>query len=129
MEKFHFEVGRGYTRNQICKVLGGDLVSNFPKHDGCVVWCCVSQYTHPKAPEIIFVNRSVQMINAAQQLAAQHEAIPVFVFKRYREDAKVYCGTFVVEKYCEDRAEIVPLAMKVSRQDVTALLYLKRVSD
>jgi len=129
MDKSQFEVGRAYTRHEIRKVLGGDVVSNFPKQDGRVAYCCVAQYTHPQAPEIIFVNRSMQMIGAARQVATQSEGIPVFVYYRYREEPKAYQGVFMAERYSEDRAEIVPLAMKVSRQDVTALLYMKRVSD
>jgi len=69
------------------------------------------------------------MIEAAQQLATQSEAIPVFVFDRDRDDPKVYQGMFVAERYCEDRAEIKALALKVWRLDVTALLYLQRVND
>lgn len=129
MDNPQFVVGHGYTREEIRNVLGGDKVSNFPKQNGRVVCCCVARYTHPDAPEIILVNRSIQMIPSARQIASQLEAIPVFVFDRYREDPKVYRGMFVGVGYTEDRAEIIQLAMRVWRQDVKALLYLKRVGD
>jgi len=129
MDLPNFEVGRGYTREEIQSALGGDKVSNFPKQEGRVLGCCVARYTHPDAPEIIFVNKTIEMMEAARQLTMHAQAIPVFVFERYREDPKVYQGMYVAERYSEDRAKIKALASKVSRQDVSALLYLKRVSD
>jgi hypothetical protein len=57
MDKPLFELKRTYTRREIYNVLGGDIVSNFPSHQGRVLYCCVSQYGNPDAPEIILISR------------------------------------------------------------------------
>jgi hypothetical protein len=128
MDKPFFEVGHFYARREIYERLGGDLVSTFPKHEGRVVYCCVSQYSNPDAPEVILVDKQGNLLESAQQLASQHEAVPVFVRQsRKRTEKLVYQGEFVVEKYSEHRDEVRTFARKAYRANIVAILFLRRV--
>jgi hypothetical protein len=105
------QVGHAYTRQAIYTILGGDVVSTFPTQKGRVVCCCVSQYSHPDAPQVILVARSEGLVASAQQLASQREAVPIFVRQsRNRRDAFIYQGAFVVERYSENHDDIKPFA-------------------
>jgi hypothetical protein len=128
MGKVFFEVGHFYTRREIYELLGGDVVSAFAKQKGRVVYCCVSHYTNPDAPEVLLVDKYEPLLASAQQLASQYQAIPVFVRQSRERTAKLaYQGEFVVEEYSEQRDKIRPYAKKAYRADVVAILFLRRV--
>ncbi len=128
MDKPLFESERTYTRKEIYNVLGGDLVSNYPSHQGRVLYCCVWQYWNPDAPEIILISRDEQMAEAAKQFASQNEPVPVFLKPGRRRNSKLgYRGEFLVERYSNNRAEILPLARKAYRLGVAGVLFLRQV--
>jgi hypothetical protein len=127
MNKSLVELEHTYTRREIYKILGGDLVSNFPTRQGRVVYCCVSQYSHPDAPEVILVSNQGRMVESAKKFASQKEAVPVFL--KQKDAELVYQGKFVVERYSDNRAEIAPFAQKAYRMDVVGILFLKRISQ
>jgi hypothetical protein len=130
MNKPLFESERTYTRREIYSLLGGDLVSNFPSHQGRVLYCCVSQYWNPDAPEIILIDRQEQMAEAAKQFASQSEPVPVFLRQgRQKNSELAYRGEFRVERYSNNRAEIAPFARKAYRPDVAGVLFLRQVSQ
>ena len=130
MDTPQFEVGRSYTRREIYDILGGDLVSNFPSHQGQVLYCCVSQYWNPDAPEIILIDRQERMTQNAKHFVSQSEPIPVFVKQGRRKNSElVYRGMFLAERYSTDRDEIHPLARKAYRSDIVVVLFLRQVSQ
>jgi hypothetical protein len=128
MGKPLFESERTYTRKEIYNVLGGDLVSNYPSDQGRVLYCCVSQYWNPDAPEIILIGRLEKMAEAAKQFASQNEAVPVFLKQGRRRNGKwVYRGEFMVERYSNNRAEIAPFIRKACKEGVAGVLLLRQV--
>ena len=53
-----FQISRSYTRNQIHKVLGGNLEQYLPTVDGRVVCACLQSKYNPEAPDVILVGDS-----------------------------------------------------------------------
>jgi hypothetical protein len=128
MDEPQFEVGHSYTRRELRKQLGGDLLSNFPVHQGRVVYCCVRHYTHPDAPEVILVSREGPMVQMARKLVAQQEAVPVFLKQMWKKESSlVYQGKFRVERCSDDPEEVTYFAKRAHRLDVIGVLFLRRV--
>ncbi len=128
MDKPLFESERTYTRKEVYNVLGGNLVSNYPSQQGRVLYCCVSQYWNPDAPEIVLIGRQEKMAEAAKQFAIQNEPVPVFLRKgRQRNSKLVYRGEFLAERYSNNRAEIAPFIRKAYRQDGAGVLFFRQV--
>jgi hypothetical protein len=128
MNQLRFEPNHTYTRQEIYDVLGGDFVSNFPSHQGRVLYCCLWHYGNPDAPETILIGRQEQMAEAAKQFASQNEPVPVFLRQgRQRNSKFVYRGEFLVERYSNNRAEIAPFARKAYRTDIVGILFLRRI--
>lgn len=118
-----------YTRREIFDALGGDLVSNFPRREGQVLYCCIAWDHNPDAPDVILVSTKEQMAKTAKHFAKQSKPVPVFVkLKGRRNSALVYQGIFVVDRYSEDRGELAYFAKKAWRVDVAGLLFLTRIS-
>ena len=72
-----FVLNRVYSRADINAVLGGSMHANLPMVESRIVAVCISPILHPKGPDVIFVGKKED--DAAGILAAQHEAVPVFV--------------------------------------------------
>ena len=129
MDVPQFELGRSYTRNEVRKRLGGDLLSNFPVHQGRVVYCCVLLTTHPDAPEVILVSNEGRMAETARRFAELKESVPVFLKQsRETESNLVYQGEFIVERYSDNREEVTYFAKRAHRLDVEGALFLRRVN-
>ena len=129
MNESPFELGRSYTRREIYDILGGDLVSNFPSQQGQVLYCCVSQYWNPDAPEIILIERQEGITHKAKHFISQSEPVPVFLRQGTHKTSKlVYRGMFLAERYSTDRDEIQLFARKAYRSGVAAVLFLRQVS-
>lgn len=72
-----FSLHKVYSRSQINAVVGGSIRSHLPMVEGTIVAACLSLILNPKAPDVIFV--SAKEDEAGQILAAQNEAVPMFV--------------------------------------------------
>ena len=119
-----FAVGRTYTRAEIRAVLGGDLSSELPHRDGCVVCGCFTPGLSPDAPDVILCGREPETARWAKVFAAQRYFIPCFV--QAGITAWEYVGRFVVRRVITDKAQLKARAKAASRKinDVSTVLYL-----
>ena len=103
-----FEIGSTYTRKEINAQLGGSTRACLLQSKGSVVGICYVPQMNPQAPRAIVVGHSPQKEKAAQQLAGQPTAVPVFAKKA----ANVYehLGSFKGESYAAGVLLLAPAA-------------------
>lgn len=74
-----FDVGSEYTREEIHARVGGSMVSYLPTLRSSVVAACLTKRLNPAAPRVVICGRGPGIARAGELLAAQANAIPVFV--------------------------------------------------
>jgi hypothetical protein len=99
-----FVIGEKYSRRQISRVLGGDVVSYLPTSGGRVVCACLkkSPRKNPGAPEEVTIGTKARTLAAAKLVYEQQEQIPIFI---YREDgAWEYFGDYVCIGFSQEKS-------------------------
>lgn len=89
-----FEKNKIYTREYIHTACGGNKQSFLPTKNGKVVAACLRTDLNPQAPDIIICSSSASARAAGKTLAAQGDAIPVFI--KMETDAFRFVGVFAV---------------------------------
>ena len=121
-----FEIGKPYTRQQIHQVLGGDQSSYLPQRHKKIVCGCFNLERNPQAPEIILIENKTKVIEKAQLLLSQNEAIPVFV-KRLSSNW-VYQGYYHLQNYSQNQEEIAQMQALSFRDNIIAVLHLQKAN-
>ena len=77
------ELGKRYSRSEIASMLGGGIVPYLPTRDGVVVCGCFkcTPRWNPGAPEEVVFGLGPLVRRAAELVAEQANAIPVFLFR------------------------------------------------
>ena len=120
-----FQLARHYTRQQIHDEVGGGVEEYLPARDGRIVCGAFRPDTNPDAPMIILAGKSAKIRKAAEQFAAQTDAVPVFL----KRDANrwQYVGRFRVQRASTDPADIAKHEKRANRQNaVSIVLFLER---
>jgi hypothetical protein len=117
-----FEIGSSYTRSEIRQKIGGGTRSCLLESKGAVVGVCFVDKLNPQAPRAILVGRGPQKERAAQMLAAQATAVPVFV--KRRSNAWEHLGNFKGEGYIASAEERARYVEGSGREDVAGVLLL-----
>ncbi|MBB6018649.1 hypothetical protein ACFP9V_24205 [Deinococcus radiopugnans] len=123
------ETGRGYTRAEISKILGGSPQPYLPHKDGRVVAGCFSVKKGPFAPREILVGEGSGVEGSAAMLCQQAEAIPVFmkgpeVMKG--EGRWFYSGMYRVGHWTQDPEVLARYAEEGGRGTLTRVMFLIR---
>lgn len=119
MFKFESE----YTRSEIHAAIGGSMQACLLTKDSHVVGVCFVRKKNPEGPKIILVGHGPQKERAAEALAKQAEAVPVFAKKAV--DRWEYLGSYKGEKYAP--SPIPQYVESSGRTDVAGVLFLKDV--
>jgi hypothetical protein len=122
--KFEFQIGETYTRRKISKELGGSMVSYLPRVGDTVVCGCFTRDLNPDVPSKISFGAGPEVEHAAEVLAVQAEAIPVFIKKC--SNAWEYKGLFRATKLSKDKALVVRESKKAIRP-VVGVIFLDEV--
>ena len=124
-----FSIGDEYTRDQIHQDVGGSKVSYLPTKDGIVVAACLQKEMNPRAPEVVLCGRGAMIERAAEQLASQSAAIPVFL--KRGTNRWEYRGTFAVVDSFTSGAQFVEEVSRSNRRvsDISRVVLLMRVAD
>ena len=88
-----------------------------------MLYVCVAQYLNPDAPAVILVGYQERIAEGAKRFMSQSEAIPVFI-----RQSKQRRSEFVVERYSDNREEIIRFARRAYRADVSGILFMRRVN-
>ncbi|MDN7849140.1 DUF6697 family protein [Burkholderia seminalis] len=91
-----FEIDKQYTREFIHTACGGSKQGFLPTKNGKVVAACLRTDLNPHAPDVILCDGSASARSAGRTLAAQRDAIPVFI--RTATDAYRFVGRYVVSE-------------------------------
>ena len=75
-----FGVGESYTRAEISRALGGEMMTYLPQRDGRILCGCFvpAQGKNPNAPEEVLAGAGPVVERKAEMLCEQEGAIPVF---------------------------------------------------
>jgi hypothetical protein len=123
-----FEIGKDYTREEIHTVCGGNKQAFLPIKNGKVVAACLRPDLNPQAPEVILCNSGSAARAAGRTLAAQHDAIPVFM--EQTTDRLRYVGLFTVAGSSTAPADWVSYVKDSSfkSNQISRIIKLKRRS-
>ena len=114
-----------YTREEIHRLLGGDLQSYLPHVGGRVVCGCFRVDLNPDAPGKVLVGDSEDVVKYAKVLAQQGEPTPVFIKREPKRWE--YIGDFLAVEYCEDPEEVAQRAADAGRNELAGVLVLEPV--
>lgn len=119
------KLGMRYSRTQIHKLLGGEVVSYLPRHRGQIVCVCVWPRTNPRAPREVLPGGADDVRMRAKQLEQQGGVFPFFLGRKASQWEYVgdfrYVGTIQDRAICDQRGqEAVP-----SRADVSMVLQFE----
>jgi hypothetical protein len=117
-----FAIGSTYTRDQINAQIGGGRRACLLQSNGSVVGVCFIGAMNPQAPRALLIGRGTQKEKAAQQLAAQEAAVPVF--RKQRSNAWEYLGNFRGRGYVASREKRARYVKGSGRKDVAGVLLL-----
>lgn len=118
-----FKVGSDYTRAEIHAAIGGSLQACLVTKDSHVLGVCFVKEKNPEGPKIILVAHGPQKEKAADALARQTNAVPVFAKKGVNKWE--YLGAYKGENYTPTP---IPQYVAASRRsDVAGVLFLKEV--
>ena len=120
------ELRKSYSRPEIAGMLGGSTRSFLPRRDGVVVCGCFKREPrwNPGAPEEVVFGSGEHVFRDAKLVAAQRQAIPVFMFRGHA--AWEYVGRYQCTGVRTDpdtcrRAE----KDNPARGEITGVLYFK----
>ncbi|MGF6843294.1 hypothetical protein QF001_007189 [Paraburkholderia youngii] len=91
-----FELNKEYTREAIHSVCGGSKQAFLPAKNGGIVAACLRTDLNPQAPHVIICDGSASARAAGRTLAAQRNAIPVFI--KIEVDSFRFVGLFTVSE-------------------------------
>ena len=114
-----FEVGAYYTRRQIHEAVGGTLQGYLPHVGGRVVAGCFDAGLNPSVPYEVLVGDGPIIVKSARVLAAQEEAIPVFV--KLDVNRWEYLGMFRSVGYSESPEDVDPRVEAAGRGALAVL--------
>ena len=114
-----------YTREEIHRLLGGNLQSYLPHVGGRVVCGCFRVDLNPDAPGKVLVGDSEDVVKYAKVLAQQGEPIPVFIKKGPKRWE--YVGDYLAVEYREDPEEVAQRAGDARRDELAGVLVLEPV--
>jgi hypothetical protein len=119
-----FVEGRNYTRMEIHEARGGGLQDYLPHCDGRVVAVCITPEMNPNAPEVLLVGSSEDVQRYGAILAAQRQALPVFL--KVGASEWQYRGDYVVTGSSTAPEEVTRWATASGRADVTRVVFMQR---
>lgn len=117
-----FQAGATYTRHDIHGQLGGSKQACLIEARGSVVAICYQREMNPQGPRVILVGRGPQKERAAQLLATQSAAVPVFAKRRSNEWE--YLGHFRAYAYTPTSEATARYVAGSGRTDVAGVLQL-----
>ncbi|WP_069268964.1 hypothetical protein [Paraburkholderia nodosa] len=109
-----FELSKQYSREAIHSACGGSKQAFLPAKNGRVVAACLRMDLNPQAPDVIICDGSASGRAAGRTLAAQRDAIPVFI--KIEVDSYRFVGLFAV---CESLTAPLDCAPYVSNSGFT----------
>lgn len=120
-----FVAGCLYTRSEIYSHVGGGLQSCLVRAAGAVVAVCFVPKKNPRGPREIFVGRGPSKQAAAEILANQAAAVPVF--EKAGSGRWKFVGWYKGEQTKAGRNELEEANALSGRTDIVAILPLKAV--
>ncbi len=79
MSEISFNLGQGYTRQEIHDRVGGPLQGMLPTVEGKVVCCCVTRDPGKEDTPKLMIGDFAHQYPAARQWAAVKQAVPLFL--------------------------------------------------
>ncbi|RQS31043.1 hypothetical protein DIE03_14560 [Burkholderia sp. Bp8992] len=121
-----FEIDKQYTREFIHSACGGSKQGFLPTKNGKVVAACLRTDLNPHAPDVILCDGSASARSAGRTLAAQRDAIPVFI--RMATDAYRFVGRYVVSESLTAPLDCAPYVRNsgFTAAQISRVLKLKR---
>jgi hypothetical protein len=119
-----FQLGEHYTRQQIHDAIGGGLVEFLPHKGGHVVCAALTPKQNPDAPDTILVGGGKSILRWGEQLATQHDAIPVFIkdaANRWR-----FVGEYAAVGRETDEQTLTEYRHRVDHEDVVFAIQMQR---
>jgi hypothetical protein len=121
-----WQLGQGYTRDEIHEALGGGTQFFLPSKDGVVVAACLRPDLNPDAPLVVLPGHGPDRERAADWLSAHPEQVfPVFI-KRGINDWE-YRGRYRCERWSDDPDEIQRRTPADRPDPVYRVLFLELV--
>ena len=115
-----------YSREQIKSVVGGAILPALVR-SGEIVAVCLRRDMNPEAPEIYLNGNGINMIRDFNILCIQTTPFPVFV-KENDRDTWQSKGNYLVDYYKTDSATINTHKKNSGRNDIYAVVFLKKVN-
>jgi hypothetical protein len=121
-----FELDKNYTREFIHMACGGSKQAFLPAKAGKVVAACLRKDLNPQAPDIIICDGSASARAAGRTLAAQRDAIPVFI--KIEVDSFRFVGLYVVAESLSAPLDYAPYVRNsgFTSGQVSRVLKMKR---
>ncbi|WP_322082259.1 DUF6697 family protein [Burkholderia sp. BCC1972] len=121
-----FEIDKQYTREFIHSACGGSKQGFLPTKNGKVVAACLRTDLNPHAPDVILCDGSASARSAGRTLAAQRDAIPVFI--RMATDSYRFVGRYVVSESLTAPLDCAPYVRNsgFTAAQISRVLKLKR---
>jgi hypothetical protein len=121
-----FELNKEYTREAIHSACGGSKQAFLPAKNGRVVAACLRMDLNPQAPDVIICDGSASARAAGRTLAAQRDAIPVFI--KIEVDSFRFVGLFAVTESLTAPLDCAPYVLRrgFTRSQVSRVLKMKR---
>ena len=122
-----FAPGQTFSREQICRMLGGSDKECLPYSHGLVLCGCFNPQRHPEAPAVILVGNGYIVQHGAKLLCAQKQPIPVFI--RRADKQWEFAGYYAVERATTDPQELAAhhQGSIFSLSELTQVIFLKRI--
>ena len=122
--------GKSFSRVDISLMFRGNPQHYLPIYQGKVTCGCFRRDLNPAAPYEILVGNAPMVVDEAEMLIKQTEAIPVFI-KEIGAEKWAYQGMFTLRKYSNDIKDIASRAAGATpprelMTDVVMVLFLDR---
>jgi len=114
-----------YSRREIHEKIGGGIQDYLPHANGRVVCGAFRTDTNPKAPEEILAGNGSNIIKYGRILCEQGGSIPVFI--KRASNCWEYRGEYSVARWTEDNAVIAEKSEESGRNNITKVIYLRKV--
>ncbi len=94
MSELSFNLGQGYTRQEIHEKVGGPLQGMLPTVEGKVVCCCVTRDPAKEDAPKLMIGDFAHQYPAAIQWASSKQAVPLFL--KRQPNSWEYMGAYRV---------------------------------
>lgn len=116
------EDGCTYTRTDIQRLLGGELITYLPQSDGKILAACLNRELNPNAPAVVQVGNKPGVVKKARLLSVQQEAIHVFMKNKELDKEYAYVGQYRCTGSTTDRGTIAEAERISGRHGELAML-------